>query len=85
MNPRVKSVRALDNYKLELIFTNGEHGIYDCSYLLDFGVFRELKDKYYFKLVKPVDGTVAWPHQQDICPDTLYLDSQKEESYSTTG
>ena len=85
MNPRVKSVRALDNYKLELIFTNGEHGIYDCSHLLDFGVFRELKDKYYFRLVKSSDGTVVWPHQQDICPDTLYLDSQKEQSYSTTG
>ncbi|HIP45576.1 MAG TPA: DUF2442 domain-containing protein [Sulfurospirillum arcachonense] len=21
-------------------------------------------------------GTVAWPHEQDICPDTLYLDSK---------
>ncbi|MDO8444924.1 MAG: DUF2442 domain-containing protein [Deltaproteobacteria bacterium] len=78
MNPRVKSVRAIDNYKLELVFTNGERGIYDCSHLLDFGVFRELSDKYYFNLVKPLYGTVAWPHEQDICPDTLYLDSQKE-------
>jgi len=25
--------------------------------------------------VAVVDGTVAWPHEQDICPDTLYLDS----------
>jgi hypothetical protein len=77
MNPRVKSVTVLDHYKLELIFTNDEHGIYDCSPLLDFGVFKELKDEAYFRSVKPVDGTVVWPNDQDICPDTLYLDSQK--------
>jgi len=23
------------------------------------------------------DGTVAWPKEQDICPDTLYMDSNK--------
>jgi len=77
MNPRVKSVRTTDNYKLELVFTNGEQGVYDCSHLLGFGVFRELQVKFYFKLAKPVQGTVAWPHEQDICPDTLYLDSVK--------
>ncbi len=78
MNPRVSEVTATDDYKLQLVFTNGEHGIYDCSGLLDFGVFEELKDKNYFRQARPRHGTVAWPHEQDICPDTLYLDSQKE-------
>jgi len=50
MNPRVKSVIATDDYKLGLVFTNGERGTYDCAPLFDFGVFRELQDKYYFKL-----------------------------------
>ncbi|MBC8385323.1 MAG: DUF2442 domain-containing protein [Candidatus Cloacimonetes bacterium] len=77
MNPRVKSVKAIDNFKLELIFTNDEKGIFDCSDLLDFGVFKELRDKHYFKMVKPLDGTIVWPHEQDICPDTLYLESKK--------
>jgi hypothetical protein len=83
MNPRVKEVTPLDHYKLELVFTNDEHGIYDCSSLLDFGVFRELKDEAYFRSVKPIDGSIAWPNDQDICPDTLYLDSLKfNESYA---
>jgi hypothetical protein len=76
MNPRVKSVKALPDYKLSIIFSSNENKIYDCSPLLNFGVFQELKDKRYFNQVKPKDGTVVWPHDQDICPDTLYLDSK---------
>lgn len=78
MNPRVIQVETVDDYKLRLVFTNGERGIYDCSSLLDFGVFKELGDKNYFKQVRVSDGTVVWPHEQDICPDTLYLDSEKD-------
>jgi hypothetical protein len=78
MNPRISEVAPTDDYKLRLIFTNGERGIYDCSDLLNFGVFKELGDKNYFKQVRVSDGTVVWPHEQDICPDTLYRDSEKE-------
>lgn len=77
MNPRVKNVIPISNYKLVIQFNNGEEGVYDCSYLLDFGVFKELKDTSYFNQVKVLDGTVVWPHEQDICPDTLYLESTK--------
>lgn len=77
MNPRVKLVTPLSDYKLHIEFTNGERGTYDCAFLLDFGVFRELKDKNYFKKAQVVDGTVVWPNEQDICPDTLYIDSIK--------
>jgi hypothetical protein len=77
MNPRVESVIPTDEYGLILTFTNGEVGTYDCTSLLDFGIFRELHDKTYFKKVQVVNGTVAWPHEQDICPDTLYVESKK--------
>ncbi len=79
MNPRITKVMPSDDFKLILIFTNGERKVYDCSDLLEFGVFQELQDKNYFKQVKVIDGTVTWPHEQDICPDTLYLDSIKEK------
>jgi hypothetical protein len=77
MNPRVAAVVPQDDFTLELTFTNGETGVYDCSGLLDLGVFRELRELRYFRQVRVVDGTVVWPHEQDICPDTLYLDSRK--------
>lgn len=78
MNPRVSKAIPTNDYKLQLVFTNGEKGVYDCSSLLDFGVFKEFKDISYFKQATVVDGTVAWPHEQDICPDTLYIDSVKD-------
>jgi DUF971 family protein len=78
MNPRIKEVKARDDYTLELTFTDGDKGIYDCRQLLDFGVFKELKNLTYFKQARVSLGTVVWPHEQDICPDTLYLDSQKK-------
>ena len=77
MNPRVVSVEATDDYRLELTFSNGETGVFDCVPLLDFGVFHELRELDYFKQARAEGGTVVWPHEQDICPDTLYEDSKK--------
>jgi hypothetical protein len=77
MNPRVKSVSTKDNFKLEIEFTNGEVGVFDCAPLLDFGIFRELQDPEYFRQAHAEGGTVVWPNEQDICPDTLYEDSEK--------
>jgi hypothetical protein len=76
MNPRVEDVKPTADYRLEITFSNGENGVYDCRPLLDFGVFRELKDETYFRQARAIGGTVVWPHEQDICPDTLYLDSR---------
>ena len=77
MNPRVRKVTPMENHRLRLTFTNGEVGVYDCAPLLDFGVFQELRDENYFNQVRGFLGTVAWPHEQDIDPDTLYIESKK--------
>lgn len=66
-----------DGYKLRLTFTNGEVRVYDGSHLLDFGVFQELREIAYFRQVRTALGTVVWPNEQDICPDTLYEDSRE--------
>ncbi len=77
MLPRVKTVTPRNGHHLEIMFTNGEKGIFDCTRLLNFGVFAELRDEAYFQQVRVVNGTVAWPHEQDICPDTVYLESRR--------
>ena len=77
MNPRVKEVQPNSDYTVTLWFTNGEKGIFDMKPYLDIGVFKELKDLKLFKEVKPFLGSIQWKNGQDLCPDTLYLDSQK--------
>jgi hypothetical protein len=44
---------------------------------LDKGIFKELKDISLFNSVKPSLGSIQWKNGQDLCPDTLYLDSKK--------
>jgi len=75
MNPRVKEVLANRDYSLCLVFTNGEERIFDMKPYLTTGIFQELKDWNLFRTVKPFLGSVQWIHEQDLCPDTLYLES----------
>ena len=57
----------------------------NCRPLPDFGVFRELHDVNYFRRARAELGTVVWPHEQDICPDTLYLDSKNKRKPRPVG
>lgn len=77
MNPRVKGVVPNKDYTLTITFTNGESGIFDMNPYLNIGIFKELKDWSLFSTAKPLMGTVQWLHEQDLCPDTLYLESRK--------
>ncbi|MCL5282269.1 MAG: DUF2442 domain-containing protein [Planctomycetes bacterium] len=44
MNPRVKAVVPRDDYKLEITFTNGEFGVFDCAPLLSFVEVEQIGD-----------------------------------------
>jgi len=76
MFPRVKQVRHLGEYRLELSFTD------DTTGELDFkervvgrgGVFAVLEDIDFFQRVQvdPEVGTIVWPNEVDFCPDVLY-------------
>jgi Protein of unknown function (DUF2442) len=83
MNPRVKSVEAMDDFRLFLIFNNDEEKIFDCKPYLDKGIFKLLGNKSYFASVRIMDDTVVWPDEQDFCPDTLYLDSTIKHTESS--
>jgi hypothetical protein len=71
----VKSVKCLEDYKLELVFENGERGIVDLSgYRNKGGVFSRFADQSYFRkvYVNQELGTICWPDGADIAPETLY-------------
>jgi hypothetical protein len=77
---KVVAVRANDDFSLDLKFSDGCVKRFDVKPYLEYGVFKELKDKSYFKRVKLTFGTVQWPNEQDISPETLYLEGTTIES-----
>lgn len=79
MNPRVKQAQTLENFKLRIIFSNGEKRIFDVSPYLMYPAFKRLANPAFFSLGHAEHGTVVWPDNIDLCPDTLYVDSVKEE------
>jgi hypothetical protein len=75
MNPRVKKVRPLDDFKLFIVFENGEERIFDVKPYLDKGIFTELRLLNKFNSAHVAGGTVQWENEADFCPDTLFEDS----------
>jgi hypothetical protein len=52
----------------------------DLSYLLDHGgVFEPLRDPKYFRQLTadPDAGTIVWPNEADIAPETLYAHARR--------
>ena len=73
MLPRVLSVEARPDYRLVITFRNGERRVYDAGYLLKLPMYKNLAKV--FMLARAEYGTVVWPGDMDISPDTLYLNS----------
>lgn len=59
-------------YVLFLEFENGERRIFDMTYLMEKKPFSRLKEKALFDLASIDYGTVIWPGNIDISPETLY-------------
>lgn len=76
MNPYVKHVRPLEDYRLEVIFENGEHRIFNVKPYLQRGVFGRLQNRGAFQSASVVAGSLEWPGEVDLSYDTLYLESQ---------
>ena len=70
----VERVRHLENYRLEVTFSNGCVKEVDLSGELHGEVFEPLKDMGLFKqaAVNPETRTVEWPNGADFAPEFLY-------------
>ena len=72
----VVSVVAGEDYTLFLVFENGEKRRCDMKPLLDKKPFSRLKDSPLFLKATVAYGTVVWPGNIDIAPETLWDTSQ---------
>ncbi len=76
ITPDVIKVKALDNYILEVTFATKEIKIFDMKNLINnIEFYKKLKNKDYFKKVKPYNETVIWENGEDVCPEDLYYNS----------
>jgi hypothetical protein len=71
----VISVTVLPDYQLELKFANGERRRFDMRPLLDMKPWRRIAIPDLFEKATVEYGTVVWPGEIDIAPETLYDDS----------
>jgi len=72
----VIKVEVADDFKLTLTFENGEIREFDCRPILNEKPFDSIANIFIFRQVKVEHGTVVWPNEVDIPPETLYLESK---------
>jgi hypothetical protein len=70
--PSVKSVKALNGYRLLLHFVNGEEKVFDVSPYLTTGRFADLTDPAMFASVAVKFDSIEWANHLDIDPEFLY-------------
>ena len=71
----VVRVKVKPAYMLELEFENGEVRLFDFSPYLKKKPFDRLKDTTAFYGAHVNYGTVCWPGELDVAPETLYDNS----------
>lgn len=71
----VISVKANDDFSLDLLFDNGEWRRFDMQPLLAVKPWDRIKRPQDFSRARAENGTVVWPGDIDVAPETLYDDS----------
>lgn len=65
------------DFQLRLMFSDGTTRRFDMRPYLDLPVYRRLTNPDFFNLATVDYGTVVWPEDIDIAPETLYFHSQE--------
>ena len=74
MNPKLKEINPLSNYRLRLRYDDGVEGEVDLSSLAGRGVFAAWNEPGAFERVNiGSGGEVTWEAGVDLCPDALYM------------
>ena len=77
--PLLTEAEPLQAYTVSVRFEDGTAGEVDLAYLVDYGgVFEPLRDRDFFRRLRAdqESGTIVWPNDADIAPETLYALAQ---------
>jgi hypothetical protein len=78
--PLLIEATAADAFTVHVRFDDGLSEDVELSYLLDYGgLFEPLRDAAYFRRLQadPEAGTIVWPNEADIAPETLYAHARR--------
>lgn len=75
MSLDVVSVTPRKDYQLDLVFENKERRRFDMRPLLTMKPWSRIASPAVFCRVRVEYGTVVWPGEIDVAPETLYDDS----------
>lgn len=78
--PLLVEATPVHGYTVRVRFEDGTVAEIDLSYLADYGgVFEPLRDRDYFRQLRAdrAAGTIVWPNEADIAPETLYAHAQR--------
>jgi Protein of unknown function (DUF2442) len=78
--PLLVEAEPRDGYIVHVRFEDGTSADVDLFYVTQYGgVFAPLRDLAYFHRLRadPELGTIVWPNEADIAPETLYAHAQR--------
>jgi Protein of unknown function (DUF2442) len=78
--PMILEAEPRDGCVVRVRFEDGTAADVDLSYLLAYGgVFEPLRDPEFFRRLRADHqaGTIVWPNDADIAPETLYAAAVK--------
>ena len=73
--PGAVEVTVLDDYRLRVVFDNGETRELGARPMLGRKCYAKLNSKPFFALASVQYGCASWPENTDLDPEWLYDDS----------
>jgi hypothetical protein len=71
----VIAVKPLPTFELDLTYADGSLRRFDMKPLLKQKPWNKIAAQPLFAMAKVAYGTVVWPGEIDVAPETLFLDS----------
>ena len=74
----------LDGMRVRVVFDNCVSGIFDCAYLLKDPYWAKLSSPAFFRQVKAECGTLCWPEDIDVPPESVWEDVSRSMAQTTS-
>ncbi len=76
---KATDVKALEGYKIKVVFEDGASGIVELFDLVQKGIFRHLLDQSEFQKVYTDGTSIAWSDELEIDADNIYAEIMNTE------